>query len=319
MKTCLKIIKKAKKIALFSHSSPDPDTIGSSIALYHCLSELGKEVDLFCEDDIPESYQFLNETINYNAKSFNSRDYDALIAVDISSSHMLGKYETNFLAHENTIRLDHHYKGELKAKHNVVCSYSACAILIYEIAKSLKVKIDSKIATPLYFAICGDTGIFRNNNTDSVTFAVSSELLEKGAEIRRVYSEFFDKKTVPYIKLTSSILLEANINDKFRFVIMKASKKDYKAFNASTEESIGNLPNTYLNCGYKIAVILKEKDDGIHCSLRSKFEYDCSKIAEVFGGGGHKNASGCKFETSIKEAEKLLEKEIINYLTRENV
>lgn len=315
----IKIIKRAKNIALFSHSSPDPDTVGSVIGFYNALIKLGKNVDLFCADKIPESYFFLEDTIKFNEKSFNKENYDLLIAVDIASSHMFGEFENDFMSHKNTLRIDHHQKGELQAKHNVVEIYSACAILIYKIVEKLRVKIDKKIATPLYLAICGDTGIFRNNNTDSVTFDVSSKLLEKGAEIRRVYSEFFDKKNVSYVKLSSNVLLNAKINDEYGFVIMSAPKEDYEKYGASTDENVGNLANTYLNCGYKVAVVIKEKEDGLHCSLRSKFEYDCSKIAEKFGGGGHKNASGCKFETSIAEAEKELEKEIINYLTNENV
>ena len=315
----LKIIKKAKKIALFAHSSPDPDTIGSVIGFYNALLKLGKNVDLFCEDDIPESYSFLEDTINFNKESFIKEKYDLLIAIDIASAHMFGKFEEDFMSHTNTLRIDHHQKGELQAKYNLVEICSACAVLIFKIIQKLKVKIDAKIATPLYLAICGDTGLFRNNNTDSETFDVAGKLLENGAEIRRVYGEFFDKKNVAYVKLSSTVLLNAKINDEFGFVIMSAPKEDYEKFGASTDENVGNLANTYLNCGYKVAVVIKEKEDGLHCSLRSKFEYDCSKIAEVFGGGGHKNASGCKFETTISAAEKELENAIINYLSKEEI
>ena len=314
MKNYLKVLKKAKNIALFSHSSPDPDTIGSTVALYNALLKMGKSVDLFCEDGIPENYKFLEESANYNSKIFNKDSYDLLVAVDVAGSHMLGMFEQAFLSHGNTLRIDHHLKGDLEAKLNIVKQYSACAILIFEILNKLKVKIDKTISTPLYFAICGDTGIFRNNNTDALTFEVCSKLLKLGAEVRKVYGDFFDKKTVPYLKFTSNILLNADINDEFSYVIMTASADDYQKFGVSIEEAIGNLPNMYLNCGYKVAVILKEKEDGIHCSLRSKFEYDCSKIAENFGGGGHKNASGCKIEKNLDDAKNDMLNAIENYL-----
>lgn len=310
----LKLIKKAKNIALFSHSSPDPDTVGSVIAFYNALKKMGKNVDMFCEDSIPEPYNFLEEAIKYNEKTFNKENYDLLVAVDVAGNNMLGKFQEDFDSHENTLRLDHHIKGELEAKNNVVKIYSACAILIYETIKGLKVKIDSSISTPLYFALCGDTGLFRNNNTDSKSFKVASELLELGADIRKVYSEFFDKKTVPYLKLTSNTLLNAEINDEYGFVIMTAATKDFEKFGVSSSESVGNLANTYLNCGYKISAILKEKEDGIHGSFRSKFEYDCSEIAKVFGGGGHKNASGFLIEKPLKDAVKDVREAITNYL-----
>lgn len=312
MKKIIKLIKQAKTIALFSHENPDPDTVGSTLALKLILEKLGKKVSIFCDHEKNDNYMFLNGYEQYNLSE--NMNYELFIAVDVADSAMLAKYEQMFLTHENTIRLDHHISGKNYAKNNLMMPYSACSILIYYLSKKLRVKIDSDIATRLYFGICGDTGIFRNNNTDSETFLVCSELLKYGAEPRRVYAEFFDKKTVPWIKLTSSALLNAKIDDKNKFVIMSVAKSDYENFGAKASENIGNLPHSYLNAGYKIAGILKERDDGIHCSLRSKYEYDCSKIAEKFDGGGHKNASGCKFDTDLATAEKQLASEIKKYL-----
>ena len=97
---------------------------------------------------------------------------------------------------------------------------------------------------------------------------------------------------------------------------MMIKKDDYQKYEASESEYVGNLPNLYLNCGYKIAAIIKEKSDGIRVSLRSKFEYDCSLIAEKFGGGGHKNASGISInDKPLNEVEKEITKEIEDFLT----
>ena len=312
MREILKIIKKAKKIALFSHSNPDPDTIGSTIALYQVLLEQKKQVSLFCDVENGSNYAFLKYYDRYNTDELSG--FDLYISVDIPTNSMLGKYEEQFVSFPNTLKIDHHANGADFAKKATVKTYSACAILVYEIAKKLKVKITPDIATSLYFGICGDTGLFRNTNTDSKTFKVCSELLDCGAEIRRVYSEFFDKRNVANVKLTSNALLNAKINDEQKYVIMQISKEDFERFGASETENVGNLPNTYLNCGYKLACILKEREDGIHCSFRSKFEYDCSVVASKFGGGGHKNAAGCAIDATMKEAAELVEKEIKEFL-----
>lgn len=313
MKKFLKMLKQAKTVALFSHENPDADTIGSTIALRRILMSLGKErVDMFCESEIPSSFYFLAETKLYN-QEFG--DYELLVSVDTANENMLGKYKDYFLNFENTIKIDHHTNGNSYASRNHVSPYSACAIVVYEIAEKLKVKIDDETATALYFGICGDTGIFRNNNTDSLTFLTASKLIDAGANIRRVYNGFFDKKTVSTVKMTSSCLLNAKLNDEMGYAILTAPKEDYEKFGVNPEvDVLGNVPNTYLSCGYKIAVILKEKEDGIHCSLRSKFEYDVSKIANVFGGGGHKNASGCIINASLKQAEIVMAQTIEKYL-----
>ena len=314
MKDIIKKLKKAKNIALFAHVSPDPDTIGSTLAFCKILESLNKKVDLFC-DETNDKYCLFEDYSRFSTDGETDLEkYNLLVAVDVSESFRLGVFEEKFLAHENTVRVDHHTAGANFAKTNLCKPYSACAILIYEIAKKLKVKISAEIATMLYFAICGDTGLFKNNNTDSVTFRICAELFECGADFKKVYGEFYSKTTLEYIKLSSSILLGAKTNDEYGFAILSASQKDYEKFNPEQNENVSNLPHSYLNCGYKIAVILKEKEDGVHCSFRSKFEYDCNQIAAVFGGGGHKNASGCIIEGTLKETEKQVEKEIIKYL-----
>lgn len=309
-------MKRAKKIALFSHISPDPDTIGSTLALFYALKQLKKEVYLFCDDEFLDKFAFLDADKLFNQTNLDN-SFDLFISVDISTLDRVGEvFKEIFNNSENTIRIDHHKIGDDFAKLNLMTPYSACAVLIYELITKIKIKITSQIATLLYFAICGDTGGFRFNNTDALTFEVCSKLLKQGADIRWLYENFFDKKTVPALKLSSQALLKAKVNDELKYVIMKINKTDYEKFEASESEYLGNLPNLYLNCGYNIAVIIKEKSDGIKASLRSKFEYDCSLIAEKFGGGGHKNASGISFEQSIliDKIEKDIENEIKQYL-----
>lgn len=314
MKQTIKLLKQAKTIALFSHTSPDPDTVGSTLALMKILEKMGKKVDVFCAET-NDKFAYLECYDRYSTdENAVLNSYDLLVAVDVPDQTMLCGFEQAFLSHKNTLRIDHHTKGNNYALHNICENQSACAVVIFEIAKKLKVKFDSEIATLLYFAICGDTGIFKNNNTDSVTFRICADLLDLGADFKKVYSEFFLKSTLEYIRLSSHILLNANVNDELGYVVMNVSKADYDKYNPEQNENISNLPNTYLNCGYKIAVVAKEKEDGIHCSFRSKFEYDCSAVAAVFGGGGHKNASGCLIDAPLEDAISQISKAVENYL-----
>ena len=312
MQTLVKLLKKVKNIAIFSHKSPDPDAIGSALAFRHALLKMGKKVALFCDDDMTGNYGFLEGFDEYNKAELSG--FDLYISIDVASGSLLGKYEEEFSKFENTFKIDHHSMGNNFAKHNIVKSYSACAILIFELIKALKIKITEKIATCLYLGICGDTGIFKNNNTDSKTFSVCAELFDAGADFKTVYAEFFEKRTLANLYLTSNAIMSAYVSDDGEFSVMTVSTDDYDRFGANDNEHIGNLPHSFLNCGQKISAILKQKNDGIHCSFRSKFEFDVSKIAEQFGGGGHKNASGCLIIDSLSNAEKLVIDAIKNYL-----
>lgn len=311
MKRIKKLIDKAQKIAIFSHENPDPDAIGSALALCYMLESKGKQVGLFCSGEMSAKYDFLRCYDRYNTENLDN--FDLFIAPDVASENMLGTYAEKFLNFENTVRLDHHISGTNYAKVNVVKPESATAILIYELAGVMKFKITPEVANAIYFGICGDTGIFRNTNTDSKTFLVCSNLLDLGAEPKFVYSEFFDKKTVPYVLLTSKCLLGAEFDKNKDFAIMTATADDYKTCGADKTEDVGNLPNTYLACGFKMVAILKEKDDVIRCSLRSKPDYDCTVVAEKFGGGGHKNASGCTINKTLSAAKTAMKKALNDY------
>lgn len=316
MQYIIKSIKKSKNIAIFSHRNPDPDAIGSALALFHVLKKMGKNVSLFCDDEGNENYAFLEGYEEYNKSDLTG--VELFISIDVASGELLGKFEEPFKKFDNTVKIDHHSSGGNFAKHSLVKNYSACAIVVYELLKNMKAKIDKNIATCLYFGICGDTGIFKNNNTDSKTFLVCADLLDSGADYRKVYSEFFEKRTLENLYLTSNAIMTAYVNDEQKFSIMTVSSDDYDKFGANENEHLGNLPHSFLNCGHKISVILKQKKDGIHCSFRSKFEYDVSKIAEKFGGGGHKNASGCLIIDSLSNAEKLVIEAVKNYLKENN-
>lgn len=312
MQKLIQKIKEAKSIAIFSHISPDPDAIGSALALRRMLISLGKNADVYCSDEIREDYFFLADAKLYNTEN---RSHDLLISVDVSSSYRLGKFDNEFLKFDNTIKIDHHKTVEDFAKINYVVPCSASSVLIYELSKQLKISIDSETATLLYFGICGDTCIFTNSGTDPKSLIYAGELLEKGADKTKVYSEFFEKREVNEVHMKSHLLLGADINDALGYVIMDAPTRVYKKFNESPDSiDIGNLPNTYLSCGYKIAAVLKQKEDGIHVSLRSKPEYDVSVVAERLGGGGHKNASGYLTKKSYSKAREELCLEIEKYL-----
>ena len=317
MRKILKLLKKSKKIALFSHISPDPDTIGSTMALFYALKSLKKDVYLFCDDNL-ERFAFVEADKLYNICEIDDT-FDLFVSVDVATLARVGSFADKFEAAKSSIRIDHHKSGDDFAENNLMISYSASGILIYDIITKLRINITEKIATLLYFAICGDTGGFRFDNTDALTFEVCGKLIKKGANIRWIYSEFFDKKSVSALKLTSNALLQAKINDELKYVIMKIQNQDYHKFGAKESEYVGNLPNMYLNCGYKIACIIKEKSDAIKASVRSKFEYDCCCIAEKFGGGGHKNAAGINFGNSfsLDEIEEKIKTEIENYLMNE--
>ena len=52
-------IDEAKHVVIVCHVAPDGDAIGSSLALWHTLADLGKDVYVIVPDPYPASLRFL--------------------------------------------------------------------------------------------------------------------------------------------------------------------------------------------------------------------------------------------------------------------
>ena len=117
MKKIVKLLKKAKKIALFSHISPDPDTIGSTLALYYALKSMKKDVYVFCDDEYLDKYAFVDADKLYNNSEIDD-SFDLFVAVDIATLDRVGNFAESFSKVEKNIRIDHHKSGEDFAKNN---------------------------------------------------------------------------------------------------------------------------------------------------------------------------------------------------------
>ena len=52
-------VRRAERIAVCSHINPDGDTIGCALAMRLGLIALGKKVQVFCHDKVPDNLSFL--------------------------------------------------------------------------------------------------------------------------------------------------------------------------------------------------------------------------------------------------------------------
>ena len=126
--------RKAKRVALLAHISPDGDTLGSTLALRLAFLAMGKQVDVICDGDVPDNLKFLtgSESI-LHPEDVNGSDYDTAIAVDVSDRSLLGKSETVFDAAGIRMVIDHHATNPAYGQVNFIRGgESACCLLAYE-------------------------------------------------------------------------------------------------------------------------------------------------------------------------------------------
>ena len=300
------IIKNSKKILLFAHSNPDGDTAGSVLALKEYLSSLEKTVDIACLDPIPSFLEVLTEYKFEFPENLALESYDAVIGCD---SVERGFQSALPMLSENavTIIIDHHPDINITADVVIIDSKSSsvCEIL-YEYFISQNITVSKNIATYLMVGIMSDTGNFQHSNTTSRVMEISSDLLKKGASVSKIVKATFANKKLSTLKLWGRAFEKAKINPTNGLITTVLTQSDIETCNATTEDigQVASILNTVP--GTKFSLVLSEREGGvIKGSLRSE-EYkgiNVSEIAHLFGGGGHKLASGFEIKGKIIETD----------------
>ena len=299
LKQIAKLIKKAKKIAIFTHIDPDFDALGSSLSLYYVLKELKKEVVVFSKNNFTHQEKLILDESIINHNDCNVNNFELFISTDTPTLKRLGDYSSIFSnLNNNTIVIDHHNNLDLKGKHTYInANYSSCSEIIFELLKMMKIKISSFVATILYTGLASDTNSFINSNTNSFSFIHACELAKLGADLVEVNQKLFRTKTKMEIELKKYLYTNYKIKKDIAYCYvdnqtlkqLKAEKSNCSGFS-TTLISIENI-------NYSFSIV-EDEDGNCNISLRSKDGYDVRKIAESLGGGGHICASGARIQSN---------------------
>ena len=154
------IILNADTFAICGHINPDGDSIGSMLSLGLGLENIGKQVYMLCNDDLPRNYQFLPGATRL-IKTLH-RQVDVAISVDCGSKEMTGKNVEAFERARWVIEIDHHRSRTPFGDVLIVDADAACAgELVYDLLLELDVPITSEIAQNILTSLLVETNSFR--------------------------------------------------------------------------------------------------------------------------------------------------------------
>jgi bifunctional oligoribonuclease and PAP phosphatase NrnA len=317
----LENIKAAKNIVITAHKSPDGDSIGSSLGLFHFLKQFEADVTICHPDKAPPflewmpGFESVNDLESQEDKVIDlMSNADLIFCLDYNSSSRIGHLEKYLIKSEaKKVMIDHHRDPDMEFCDIVFSDITSCstAQLIYEIiiASGYEKRINQEVATALYTGIVTDTGSFRFSSTLPKTHNIVAKLMETGFNHSLVHEQIYDANSLDRIKLTSFAMLEKlEILHDGMISYISLTQNELKRFNAGKGDTEG-LVNMALGIqGVRMAVFLKESDGIIKMSFRSKGVIPVSDMASKhFQGGGHLNASGGKFVGNINNAiEKLV-------------
>ena len=295
-------ILKSKKIAIFNHSHPDGDAMGSAYALKLALISIGKEAEVFLRDGdysaVEYSYIIPGKTV-----SFKAEECDLSIIVDSSDIGRVEDIKDKFS--KKTIAIDHHVTHIPFTKLYIVDSDSpAAGQVVFKLLKYMNIPISKEIAHNLYVSISSDTGSFKYSSTTSETHIIVSELINCGIDIGEISKKMFDTYSLSYVKMLSFALEKTELYADGKIAILSLDKSDFEKINIKENEASGIVTFPGKIEGVEVSSYIRSRDDEVKVSLRSNTSFDVSKIALSFGGGGHVKAAGFFFKgISVEEAK----------------
>ncbi len=301
-------IDSAKSIAIASHLSPDGDNLGSINAMYGMLTNLEKDTTFILNDEVPQSFKFLPFIDEFKSPDeIKEKSFDLFIALDCGDMNRLGdQVKKIFLSSKNTVNIDHHNTNDFFADINIVdVEATATCEVLFDVFKNLKLYLDKKIATSLYTGISTDTGSFKYDSVRPKTFEIAAELLKFKINFNEINTCIYQTRSKEKTDLLVRSLNSIKYFNDDKIALVKVTIDDLKKTGAKKMDSDGIVEFVRDIEGVEVAVLLKEKENAVRLSMRSKSFINCSKVASKFNGGGHIRAAGGTFHhNDLDKAEK---------------
>jgi bifunctional oligoribonuclease and PAP phosphatase NrnA len=314
-KEILEKIKKAKRIMMACHASPDPDSVGSNIALALALQQLGKkDITIYSADKPGDRLDYLYKYKKLTFEHPTEVDltkFDLLISVDSQQPRVLDNKMIDLIFPDSldVVVIDHHTNNTKFGKINLLdTNAAAVSEMLYLVFQDWGITIDKKIATALMTGIVGDTGAFRFPNASARIFDIAGKLIELGANKEDVVFNLYFSTDPLLMRFWGEALRNMQIDKDHHFAWVAMPYEMFESLGSPAEATGSTASNFFQGIdGTDLGAVIVEKPKGIMTvSLRSRTGVDVSKIGAELGGGGHRYAGGGKFKAEFNEGVKII-------------
>jgi phosphoesterase RecJ-like protein len=306
-------IRRRRRFVIASHVRPDGDAIGSQLAMAYALRALGKEARIVNRDPPPLPLLSFPGVADIEIAERIDDTGDAVIVMetgDLSRTGVAG-FDAGFV-----INIDHHVGNTMYGAVNWFdVSAAACGEMVFDLVRELRVPLTYEIAVHVYVAILTDTGSFHYSNISPRTFDTCRQCVEAGVNPQAVARAVFDSNSLGRLKLFGAVLSGMQLDAAGQVATLTVDEQLLADCGATYEDTDGliNLPLTVK--GIQAVIFFKKiGPDDWRISLRSKGNIDVNAVAKQFGGGGHKNASGCSATGSLDGLKALFQKRVLEQI-----
>lgn len=296
-------IKKSENVLVVSHSQPDGDAVGSSLALGTALRKIGKNVTIYNQGPIPAIFRFLPSVELFVTEIERFDDYDTAVVLDCGDMSRIGETAVEVENIPVVVNIDHHGTntgfGDFRLLDSEAC---ATAELVYTVINELGVEFDETMAYGIYTGILTDTGSFLFQNTNAAAFAISAEMAQYGVDPYVVAQYVYAAYSLGRLKLLNMVLNTIEISKNGKLSTMFLSQGMLGETGTQLEDVYGLVNYAKHIEDVQVAALIRETcitsngKGSYHVSLRASGDVDVAEIARSKGGGGHHSAAGYKVE-----------------------
>lgn len=317
------LIRSAQHVVIVTHLSPDGDAMGSSLGLKHYLTSLGKEAQVIVPNNFPDFLRWMPGASDILVYDGNQEVCDALldkadllVCTDFNAPKRIGALGDKVLMlSTKKLLIDHHLHPDNFA--DVTISYPSspsASELVYRLICQCDADAASSLsvdcATCIYTGMMTDTGNFSFNSNHAEMYEIVGSLVTLGVDKDQVYNAVFNSYSADRMRLVGYCLYQKmRIFPEYHTALIYLSRKELYRFNfqSGDAEGIVNMPlqikGVYYSCFMRedkvnpteTAAAAGNKSK-IKISLRSQGNRPVNVLAhDIFGGGGHANASGGEF------------------------
>lgn len=345
VKAAQELINQSNNVVILTHMSPDGDAMGSSLAMRHFLEAQGKQVAVIVPNAFPDFLAWLpkaDQDIIYETQRAEADallDHaDLVICTDFNDPKRIGSLGDKLLTLPcKKMMIDHHLHPA--SFPDLTLSYpsspSTCE-LVYRLISCLSPfassPFASDIATCIYTGMMTDTGNFSFNSNYPEMYQIVGDLVALGVNKDAIYNRVFNAYSADRMRLMGYCLYsKMRIFPEHHTALIYLSRKELYRFNfqSGDAEGIVNLPlqikDVYYSCFMRedkvnpteVALAGGSKTK-IKISLRSQGDRPVNVFAkDIFGGGGHANASGGEYYGPLPEAVQLFIDNYTKYFAQE--
>ncbi len=303
----IRVLRGNDSFLVASHVNPDGDALGSTAAVGHILTAMGKEFHLYNPTGAPRQFDWV-ELPGGLSNELPEKGFSWCVVLDCGDLSRVGSDLERIVDPKRIINIDHHLGNpHFGAVNWVETGFSSTGEMTALLAEDLGVELSGPLGEAVYLAVATDTGWFSYNGTRPETLELAARLLRNGLDLGRVNAKIKNQWSLNRIKLWSGVLGDLGLFYDGQVGAIRISRALLDATGTTVEDCDGLINDVLRVRGVKIAVSVREVVPGeVKFSLRSVPDINVQAVAASFGGGGHKNASGGSVKEDLPKARALL-------------